>query len=428
MQIRFIIVILMAINVLINYADRANVSVLIMEIKKEFSYLQNEWNQSLVFGSFYVGYILSQVLSGFLSDKFGGKYVLAFGCFLWSTSEVIFPYGASKLKIFIILRVCLGLGEGLVFPAIHSILSKILPPKEKAPSAAIILSFGHMGTILSLLVTSKFIGCWRCVFVGCGIVGFVWLVPWIVFSASSPETSIWMSNDEKSVIGCNAKSAQSENKRAKKLNLLQIFSSKAMWAIIIANYCSGYLFYLQLNFLPIYLHERYGYKSEVAAKLVIIPYLMLLLLSLVLGKINSRISSKNKKKWMQIIGMIAGIVCVTITIFIPDKYKHLSIIFHFTAASTYAFGMYGSHVSHFDLSPGSAGLLYAIGNTFTNIAGLSSVLISGMLLRMGYEWNWVFGVAVCHLVFGVLVWGTFSSSKPDVEEKDDSGIKVPGEL
>jgi MFS family permease len=63
------------------------------------------------------------VIAGSLADKYGGKPVLTAGVALWSLFTVITPQAAAAgTAPLIAARVLLGVGEGVAFPAIHSMI------------------------------------------------------------------------------------------------------------------------------------------------------------------------------------------------------------------------------------------------------------------------------------------------------------------
>lgn len=62
---------------------------------------------------------------GSLADKYGGKSVLTAGVALWSLFTVITPQAAAGGVVpLLAARVLLGVGEGVAFPAIHSIIGE----------------------------------------------------------------------------------------------------------------------------------------------------------------------------------------------------------------------------------------------------------------------------------------------------------------
>ena len=68
---RYTLVLLCVLSVFICYMDRVNISVAIMPMAEEFGW--SAQTNGLVLSSFFIGYILTQILGGRLADRFGGK-------------------------------------------------------------------------------------------------------------------------------------------------------------------------------------------------------------------------------------------------------------------------------------------------------------------------------------------------------------------
>ena len=90
------------------YIDRVNISVAIIPMAEEF-----KWDletQGIILSSFYVGYMIMQVLGGFLADRFGGKIVLGLGVLIWSFFTIVTPWAAfSGMLGLLIARIGMGL-------------------------------------------------------------------------------------------------------------------------------------------------------------------------------------------------------------------------------------------------------------------------------------------------------------------------------
>jgi ACS family sodium-dependent inorganic phosphate cotransporter len=88
------------------------------------------------------GYLLTQVLGGVWADKFGGKKVLGFGVIWWSIATALTPM-AAKLGLFplLLVRACMGIGEGVAMPAMNNMLSRLPPPTAAAPFGALLRPF-----------------------------------------------------------------------------------------------------------------------------------------------------------------------------------------------------------------------------------------------------------------------------------------------
>ena len=55
----------------------------------------------------------SKVIGGSAAKKYGGKNILALAVFMWSLSTFITPFFATSIYALILLRVILGIGEGI---------------------------------------------------------------------------------------------------------------------------------------------------------------------------------------------------------------------------------------------------------------------------------------------------------------------------
>ena len=74
MQKRHNIVLLCFCAVFVCYIDRVNISVAIIPMQEAFGW--SDTTKGLVLSSFFVGYMLTQAPSGWLTNRIGGKIVL----------------------------------------------------------------------------------------------------------------------------------------------------------------------------------------------------------------------------------------------------------------------------------------------------------------------------------------------------------------
>ncbi len=69
--------------------------------------------QGMVLSAFFWGYLVSQLLGGWMADRFGGKRILAFGVVTWSLATILTPPASTSFPMLLLARVMLGLGEGV---------------------------------------------------------------------------------------------------------------------------------------------------------------------------------------------------------------------------------------------------------------------------------------------------------------------------
>ena len=75
--------------------------------------------------SFFLGYACTQILGGQMADRLGGKNVLGGGVALWSLFTLALPAAAAAgTAPLIATRILLGVGEGVAFPSIHSLIAR----------------------------------------------------------------------------------------------------------------------------------------------------------------------------------------------------------------------------------------------------------------------------------------------------------------
>ena len=71
----------------------------------------------------------------------------------------------------------------------------------------------------------------------------------------------------------------------------------------------------------------------------------------------------------------------------------------------------GVSVSHLDVAPRHAGLVFATGNTCATLAGAVAVPFSGLVLeRTGQNWGAVFGIIAAVYVVGAAAWCACSAA------------------
>ena len=113
------------------YMDRVNISIAIIPMSKEL-----DWSadiQGTVLSSFFIGYLLTQIIGGRLADRFGGKLVLGIAVLIWSAFTFITPFAAlAGFGGLILARIGMGIGEGVALPAIYSLYGRWLPRSEGA--------------------------------------------------------------------------------------------------------------------------------------------------------------------------------------------------------------------------------------------------------------------------------------------------------
>jgi len=72
----------------------------------------------------------------------------------------------------------------------------------------------------------------------------------------------------------------------------------------------------------------------------------------------------------------------------------------------------GVSVSHLDVAPKNAGVIFAAGNTCATLAGLIAVPLTGVILEATGSWPLVFGITSAHYVVGAAMFALWVGDRP----------------
>lgn len=214
------LVALATISVLICYADRSNISTAILPMSEQYGW--DKAFQGVILSSFFFGYALTQLLGGTLADRYGGKAVLAFGVSAWSVFTFLTPQAAAGgewhgllpspflplpllgrtvdparagATTLLACRVLMGVGEGVAFPSIHSLIARHVPPSAQSTSVGIATAASYAGTAVAFGTAPWLISSygWPWVFYTFGLSAALWLPFWLMMEvpgvAARPRTS-----------------------------------------------------------------------------------------------------------------------------------------------------------------------------------------------------------------------------------------------
>ncbi|ORX90561.1 MFS general substrate transporter, partial [Basidiobolus meristosporus CBS 931.73] len=415
-------------------------------MSEEYSW--SSTTQGLILSAFFYGYICTQVLGGFLADKFGGKSVLALGAFLWSLFTLATPWVAHHVFLLFACRMLLGAGEGLGFPAIHSLIAQWIPHHESSRAVATVTAASYAGAILALLISAPIAASslgWKWIFYIFAIMGFGWNIPWYIFGASTPDQCSELSSlrsmydgkkdnqipsytplggdlesvteggeeyhrdlDSSKAVGEEEVLVQNNQQRLdNRIPWCKILRAKEVWAILINQFCNSWGFYVLLSWLPTYYKDVFNVDLNELGYFSVLPYIVQGLVGLASGFIGDYaiyrlgIPVVTVRRVAQCVGMLgpgvflllAGYTATSVTI----GMVYISLALGFNSLT-----LIGVSISQLDIAPRFAGIIFGIGNTAATLPG--GVTVTGLLLESKEAWPLVFGLAASFYFVGAWTW------------------------
>ena len=416
-QERFKLVFMSFLAIFICYIDRVNISVAIIPMQQQFGW--SEAQVGIVFSSFYFGYMFTMILGGYLADKYGGKYVLGLGVLAWSLFTFLTPIFAYQgfFAIFLI-RVLLGLGEGVAFPSIHSLYARWIPFTERTRVIAITNSGISAGTVFGFAVTTIIITMysWELVFYLFGLLGIIWSFFWFKGFSSMPSENKKISNDELLKILNEAPS--SEN--VKKVPFKNLISNLPFLAITVATFCNNWVLFTFISYMPKYVNSDISIgglgislESDTFLILIILPAVIGVISLLVGGFIVDILIKQGlrvivARKLFNSIGFFGAGVLIYLIPYQTSVEITLILLCLINFCIGTAAGGFG--VNHADIGPNYTGNLFGIAGSIGMIAAVFSPLVVGFILEKTNSWFLIFTISTTVLFFGGLFYLFFSSA------------------
>jgi ACS family sodium-dependent inorganic phosphate cotransporter len=296
-----VLVLLASLSVVLCYADRANLSTAILPMAEQYGW--DDAFKGVVLSAFFAGYAATQVLGGSLADKHGGKRVLAVGVALWSVFTALTPAAAAAgAAPLLIVRALLGVGEGVAFPAIHSLIATNVPRERQSTAVGFATAASYAGTAIAFGLAPVVIASrgWPDVFHLFGASALFWLPFWLPVrerrkavvvggggggregggvNEASPLLMQQQQQQQRNSGGGNSATAAATPKPPSSSSsstaaLRRLWSRREVKAIAACQYAQSYGMYGLLTWLPSFYSERYGVAVADLGGYTLLPYVL----------------------------------------------------------------------------------------------------------------------------------------------------------
>jgi ACS family hexuronate transporter-like MFS transporter len=316
---RWVVVSLVALATIINYIDRGALAVLWPEISVDLGLTKTDY--AIIINVFTFAYAFGQTLFGKIFDWIGTRlgFVLAIG--VWSLATILHAF-ANSLMTFSLFRGLLGLSEAGNWPGATKANAEWFPIKERALAQGIFNSGAAIGGIISAPIVGLlfvWFGSWRATFVMIGVLGLLWLVPWLVVYKSGPDKHPWLSESEREYILTGQRNTETNEVATYAPSAREILSRKESWGVIMASFFLDPIWWLFVGWLPLYLNETYGFGVAEIAKYAAVPYVGAMFGAwfgglLAQNRIKAGWSVNKTRKFVIGLGGLIMLVCLLLTI------------------------------------------------------------------------------------------------------------------
>lgn len=279
--LRWWVVVLIAIATIINYIDRTSLSVLWPEIAKELypGHTADETKSifALISIVFVFSYAFGQAIFGKIFDWVGTRFGFVLSIGVWSIATALHALAQGVLS-FGIFRALLGVAEAGNWPGATKGNAEWFPTKERALAQGIFNSGAAIGGIISipLIAFLTIYFSWKSIFILIGLVGLLWLIPWLILVKSPPKNHPWITDEERDYILTGQKNEDFDGNgvadQEYNPDTKALLGHKQSWGVILASAAIDPIWWLFVFWIPIYLHEVYGMDVQSIGLYGWVPY------------------------------------------------------------------------------------------------------------------------------------------------------------
>jgi MFS family permease len=406
------VVALLTVAAFINYVDRGNLATAGPLIRDQFT-LSNA-QLGLLLSAFFWSYAPGQLPAGWVAERFDARRVLAAGLIVWGAATALTGL-ASGFVMLLVLRVMLGLGESVMYPASFKILACEALEDERGRANGWMAAGQQLGPAFGTLACGLLMAWfgWRMVFVAAGCASLLWLWPWL----RTPRAT---------VPAPAAAPAQATPDGPPTRALLR---SRELWGSCLGNLGYAYAFWLVVSWLPVYLVKTHGLTMAQMAPLGAGIFALSAVTAALTGWASDRwlkagASSNRVRKTALLSGMLGLAACLSACALarplgaltaMAGCGLCLGVLLPTIWASAQTLA-----------GPHAAARWWGVQNFFSNLGGISAPVITGVVVDQTGSFGSAFLIAAAVVLLGVLAFGVIVRRiEPVAWHTMDSGRLVP---
>nr|CAD7570776.1 unnamed protein product [Timema californicum] len=374
-----------------------------------------DWDEELqghILGSYFYGYMCTQIIGGRMAEKFGAKFVYGPSILATSLLTMLSPMAARfHVYVFIVLRVLQGATSVTIY-------------------LGSLLTMGLSGVLIEM-------GGWPLVSYVFGGAAAFWSLLWLLLVYDSPEKHPRISDEEKCYI-LTGLSVKEEGQPSPPVPWKSIFTSVPVWTAFTMHFGTTWVLNTFLSHIPTYSKHILHFDIKQNGFFSALPYLSNLITGVVCGILSQWLRDKgyishiNAYKLFNGIASLGPAVALVLITVVGCNVTAIVILLGVTMGLRGAF-FGGSYLNHMDLAINFSGTISGILHTFINLSGILAPLVAGALTKGEQtlaRWSLVFYISVGIITLPYLTYLIFGSveeqpwNQPQEPQKERKKDKV----
>jgi MFS family permease len=359
---------LLFVAVVINYVDRGNLSIAAPLLKEEWHLSSSALGA--LFSAFFVTYTAMQFVGGWLFDRFDPCRVLALGFLVWSLATAATALSTGFVML-LSLRLLLGLGESVICPTSSQILARYLPEERRGFANGVVCGAMRCGAVVGSfgggLLMARY--GWRPAFLLIGVLSLLWIPAWLRWRPREEVTRAALVEEPPPAFS-------------------EILAERSFWGASAGHFCSNYLLYFMVTWLPTYLVRELHMSITAMSRIAALYYLTDAASAFATGALadlwmrHGGTTTQVRKTAMGVGFALAAVSLGCLSFATPVTYLYYLLLAGvgcgMTSATLFAFGQTLAGAS-------GVGRWIGLQNGFANFAGVIGPVLTGFLVdRTGH--------------------------------------------
>jgi sugar phosphate permease len=385
----------------LTYLDRICISIVGVQVKKEFALSNEEFGW--VLASFSLAYALFEIPSGVWGDRIGPKALFIRIVLWWSLFTALTGLATGLISLMII-RFLFGVGESGTYPNCMIVMSRWFPIQEIGRSLTWVGVGSQIGSAIAPLIIlpiAAWYG-WRTTFYVNAGLGVIW-----VFVCYS-----WFRNFPSEMKGISPQEVQliEQNRRySPNLHLLpwkQILSNRNLWALMLMYFCCQWANYFFVAWMPVYLIEGRHF-SETGMKQIVFILFLVGIAGFLCGGIVGDLLVKQKglRFGRRFVGMLGLGVCGLLLLLASLLPQNSAVAGCLIGANGFfSFGVMVSYAVCTDIGGNNAGTVTGAMNFFGQMGAFFLAIIFGKVVDVTHNFDHPLMLVAFVMFIGVALW------------------------
>ena len=247
-----------------------------------------------------------------------------------------------------------------------------------------------------------------------GLLGLVWAVYWLMTSHETPESHPRISDEEKELLRAPA----SDVAGPLVVPVRRILTHPAVWAIIVNKFCTLWMVYVFLAWLPSYFSSVQGISLAGSGLFAALPWIAMSLMLYVASGFSDGLLAKGRaldfvRKSMQVAGL-AGSMVFLLLIPLADS-ALMALLATCCAMAALACCYSGADPAIMEIAPRYRGFITGLVGSISNLPGIIAIPMIGWLVDTTGSYSWGFISAAVLNLIGIVVWLLFGTGRKVID-------------